>query len=117
MQTWVNTHLVMPGGTVAHDYGGGVSSHQAGGYQQNTGMALMHAGEFVANADTTRALERLVGGQLTQNNLLGAAGSGGGKQISISVNQSFSGQESNPAAYQAIVYQTITEVIDKAMRQ
>lgn len=94
----------------------GMHAHQAGGYQTYTGATMMHAGEFVVNKNTTQALERLVGGQLSQASLLSSVG-GAGNTVSINVSQSFSGQESNPAMYRQIVYQTMTEVFDKAMRQ
>lgn len=46
-------------------------SRAIGGYV-GAGLYKMHAGEFVANADTTRKLENSVGGRLTQASLLGA---------------------------------------------
>jgi hypothetical protein len=53
----------------------GASGHSMaiGGYT-SAGLYNMHAGEFVSNPATTKALESMVGGRLTQANILGAGG-------------------------------------------
>lgn len=52
-------------------------TYQLGGYTGSGGMGILHAGEFVLNPGTTRAMESRLGGRLTQQNVLGAGGLGG----------------------------------------
>lgn len=52
---------------------GRTPSRQAGGYSEGTMPHLLHAGEYVLNPRTTRALEGLIGGRLTQESILNSA--------------------------------------------
>lgn len=61
--------------------------YQHGGPVSRTGRALVHAGEFVLNRDTTQALAAMMGNRFSQAGLLGAvAGGGGSRHLSISPN-------------------------------
>lgn len=71
-------------------------SYQSGGYIPLTGMANVHAGEYVLTPSTTRMAEAAVGGSLTQDRLLAAMAaqqSDGGRNVTVSVpiQASFSG--------------------------
>ncbi len=70
----------------------------------------MAAGKYHSS---TKMLEKLVGGQLTQNNLLNAAGGGAGP-MTFNITQSFSGQETKPEIYRQIVYDTVTDLFRRA---
>lgn len=70
--------------------GGGGRGRAEGGYANRTGMYMLAEGrgrlagpEFILNAQTTRAVEAMVGGQLNQNNIMGALGGRGGIYIDI----------------------------------
>ncbi len=65
--------------------------YAAGGYTGGGGLALLHPHEFVLNAQTTRRLERAVGGPLTQQNVA----QGGG----VTVNASFTGMGQQDTAW------------------
>ena len=112
LQQWVNTHLSIPGvtggppTTVPLPTTQPAYSHQLGGYQKESGWAYLHGNEFVMSAETARKAEQIVGGPLTQQNVTG------GPQIIIS--QSFSGQESDPATYERLMYKVITDVFTRA---
>ena len=60
-----------------------------GGYTPN-GVIRTHPGEFVATAGATRALERLVGGRLNQQNLVAVAS--GGSSVQWNDQRRFSGE-------------------------
>lgn len=55
-------------------------SRQAGGYTRG-GLYRLHGGEFVMSARTTRMAERMVGGPLTQQNVIS-----GGAHFSLDIN-------------------------------
>jgi hypothetical protein len=109
--TYQQLEKALKGTTPASDYGGGVSSHAEGGYQTYTGLAKMHEGEFVLNRTTTQNLERMVGGQLNQTNVVNSTAKG---DTVINVSQSFSGQEAKPEVYRQIVYDTVTDLFRRA---
>jgi hypothetical protein len=60
--------------------GTATSGRQHGGYV-NSGLYRLHSGEYVLSRPTTRRIERMVGGGLTQGRLVGALGGGGGVVI------------------------------------
>jgi len=71
--------LPTPGGSRAGSGVGQYDYYQSGGLVDSTGLAMVHAGEYVLNPQTTAALQREVG-TLTQGGVLAAAG---GTQINI----------------------------------
>ncbi len=94
---------------------GPAPSRKVGGYT-DTGLYNMHRGEFVANPSTTRALESMVGGSLTQENLLGLAGGGSG--VVWNDYRRFDGDVS-PATRRAIMEDTLgvlNDALKKAKR-
>jgi len=66
-----------------------VPKYAAGGYTFG-GLIQSHPQEFVTNPATTRALERMIGGRLNQQNLI-AAVSGGGQNITLNDSRRFDG--------------------------
>ena len=96
------------------NYGGGVSSHAWGGYQAYTGAAYMHAGEFVLNAQTARAMESVTGQRLSQSSVLGAAM--GGSNISVSIPLTVNGAQAQPEVFRTIVHDELTRIMREAMR-
>ena len=101
------------GGSLSN-YGGGVSSHAWGGYQAYTGTAYMHAGEFVLNAQTARAMEAVTGQRLSQGSVLGAAM--GGSNINVSIPLTVNGAQAQPEVFRTIVHEELTKVMREAMR-
>lgn len=100
----------------------GVAGHQAGGYTAG-GMALMHPGEFVLNAQATRAAEQRAGAALTQDRLISALDrrGAGGLVLNTPINLSLSfGGVSEPneikRATEEAVYEAISRVGDKLHR-
>lgn len=82
---WLNyvRSLPVPGGSSREELrnllpGG---SFQSGGPVENTGLAMVHAGEFVMSAATTRQVEASRGGRLTQG-----SAAGGGINIPLTIN-------------------------------
>jgi len=73
-------------------YQKGSGSYQEGGYVRHTGPALVHAGEYVLSQNTARQLEGILGGRLTQQNVVGR---GGG----VIVQASFTGVGSSDRAW------------------
>lgn len=67
-----------------------VGHRLAGGYVHDNQVIQTHGTEFVASQTTTRALERLVGGRLNQNNLVGAVA--GNQSIQLNDSRRFSGE-------------------------
>lgn len=65
--------------------GGGPQPYADGGYASGLIMTGEEGREFVLDAATTKAAEAMVGGRLTQRNVLGGRGGGGG----LAVNQNF----------------------------
>jgi hypothetical protein len=102
---WFKARAVTMGGST-QDYGGGVSSHAAGGYASGPTMTGEKGYEYILSHQTTRAAEGLLGGRLTQGRLLGS--------LIGSMTQNFSGQQSSPEQYRQIMYQTIVDVMSKA---
>jgi len=85
----------MTGGRVATTTSGSITgstgvipSRQMGGYTGSGGLIQTHAQEYVMNKETTRAMENLIGGRLSEQ-ALRAFASGGGK--GSVVNMSFPG--------------------------
>lgn len=71
------------GGTYApslYSRGRAAMSRQAGGYTRG-GLYRLHGGEFVMSARTTRMAERMIGGPLTQQNVIS-----GGAHSSLDIN-------------------------------
>lgn len=60
--------------------GTGTVGRAAGGYTHGE-LVQTHGVEFVTNPFTTRALERLIGGRLNQQNLVAAVAGGGGSVV------------------------------------
>ncbi len=92
----VGSTATASGGTASSTWSLGnlFGTRDSGGYV-NKGlyrMAWNGNTEFVANGPTTRALEKMVGSKLTQENLLAAAGGG---QYTINNNSRFSGEYTN----------------------
>jgi len=77
-------------------------SKEVGGYVSD-GLYRLHNDEFVLNKQTTQALESMIGGNLTQQNVLRSIG-GSGKNISIEANISVG---SNPLAEFKLAMQRI----------
>ena len=96
------------------NYGGGVSSHAWGGYQAYTGAAYMHAGEFVLNAQTARAMEAVTGQRLSQGSVLGAAM--GGSNVNVSIPLTVNGAQAQPEVFRTIVHDELTKIMREAMR-
>lgn len=80
--------------------GSNLPGYQSGGYTPE-GAIRAHRGEFVADRQSTRALENLIGGRLTQQNLQAFA-SGGGQTV---INATFPGG--------MISMKTIAEELDR----
>lgn len=98
------------------------STYQAGGYTAG-GLALMHPGEFVLNAQATRAAEQRAGAALTQDRLLSALDrrGAGGLTLNTPINLSLSfGGVSNPEeikrATEEAVYEAVSKVGNKLHR-
>lgn len=87
-------------------------AHAWGGYQNYTGAAYMHAGEFVLNAQTARAMEVVTGQRLSQSSVLGAMG---GAQVNLSVPITINGAQSEPEVYRTIVHEEIVKVFNAAV--
>lgn len=66
----------MPGGSGISGSTGTIPSRQFGGYAP-AGLVNTHAGEYVMTRNTTRAMESLVGGRLSERALQGIASGGG----------------------------------------
>lgn len=67
-----------------------IPQHANGGYTQ-AGKAMMHAGEFVMTADTTKAAEGIARGKLSQDNLVQMlSGRSGGSTINQVINSDVS---------------------------
>jgi hypothetical protein len=72
--------------------GGAVPQFAAGGYTPD-GLIRSHRKEFIANQSTTRMLERLIGGRLSQQNVIAAvANQGGGTNVTWNDQRRFSGE-------------------------
>jgi len=77
MQQDLLQFLEATSGAAGSNLPGYKETHQAGGY----GPGYVGAGEFVASRSTTRMLEGLVGGRLTQQSLGQAVARGGGGMV------------------------------------
>jgi len=89
-----------------------VPSHAVGGYQDYTGLTNMHAGEFVLNAQTTHAMEQIVGGRLNQDNILGGRG-----PITLSMgNINIMQPNATPGQIQDIVHRELIAVAEAVRR-
>jgi chromosome segregation ATPase len=64
--------------------GGSFPTRRSGGYSAGEGLHYLHANEFVMSPEATKAATALIGGRLTQGNLL--ASLSGGKRVSITWN-------------------------------
>lgn len=92
----------------------GFPGRQAGGYV-GAGLYKMHPNEFVLNQGATRRAEQMIGGPLTQSNLLAAlAGRGGMANRSMSFTQQnhFTGRDDA----QMIVAQIDRQIDEKLLR-
>ncbi len=94
----------------------GISGSKAsGGYMAN-GLYRVHGEEFVVNKQTTKSLESLIGGRLSQQALLmtAAGGSGVGKGVTWNDHRHFDADVSQ-ASRDAIFKDTIA-ILDMAMK-
>jgi TP901 family phage tail tape measure protein len=102
-------------------------SYQSGGYIPITGLANVHAGEFVLTPSTTRMAEAAAGGSLTQDSLLAsmtAQQSDGGRRVSINIpiQASFSGMRAQDMetvrgelhSLERRVYRNLSEQMEEA---
>jgi len=89
------------------------ASHAWGGYQTRTGTAYMHAGEFVLNAQTARAMEAITGQRLSQSSVINSTG---GTTINLSMPMTISGAQAEPEVYRAIVHTEIVNLFNAASR-
>jgi hypothetical protein len=73
------------GGTQTGQYGGGgVYAFQHGGPVDTTGLAKVHAGEYVMNPETTSMLRSMLGEGFSQQQLVGALG-GAGRSMNVNL--------------------------------
>ncbi len=93
--------------------------YQAGGYARG-GPAFLHSGEFVMNAQTTAAMEKLAGRRLNQEDMLALAGGSRGTfapTVNVNVGPVNGG---NPDQIAALVksgaYEAIVEVFNEVMK-
>jgi chromosome segregation ATPase len=85
----------------------------AGGYTYGE-VIQTHGVEFVTNPATTRALERMVGGRLNQQNLI-AAVAGGGPNITLNDSRRFSGEYTKSMRRE--VRQTTLEALNEVFKK
>lgn len=77
LQRFLSSSTITPGSNLP--------GYQSGGYTPASGGAIRtHPDEWVANKETTRALESLIGGRLTQKAVQGFAQSGGASTYNLS---------------------------------
>lgn len=68
--------------------GGTIPGFATGGYTPD-GIIRSHANEFIANRATSRSLEQMIGGKLTQQNLVAAVA--GGTSLTVNTRNRFDG--------------------------
>jgi hypothetical protein len=91
-----------------------VPSRDSGGYTWN-GLFMMHDNEFVANRQTTHALEQLAGGRLTQASLLSLAFSSAGRGAGFTYNDYRRVNGPQPKETRRIVEQETLEILGKVL--
>jgi len=71
-------------------------TRQEGGYVSQ-GLWRLHSGEYVMNAKTTKAAERMTGGRLSQSSILAGimGGLGGGRNVTVTQRFTFHGSMSD----------------------
>jgi hypothetical protein len=89
MLAWLDAQRRALGGGLG---GGGIKRHAAGGYASGLVLTGEEGPEFILDAATTRAAERMIGGKLTQQNVLGV--SGGHGNLTVMQNFTFHGDMS-----------------------
>lgn len=97
-------------GAAQKDYGGGVSSHAWGGYQDYTGLTYAHKGEYYLNAQTTRAMEAVTGQRLSQTSVLNATG---GASITLNMPLTVNGAQAQPEVFRSIVRDEIIQIFSR----
>jgi hypothetical protein len=74
---------------------GGIPGYDSGGYKGSTGLALLHAGEWVLTKQSVSTAEQIVGGNLTQSNVLRSMMVGSGTNQVLHYNPTFTNDTSS----------------------
>jgi hypothetical protein len=101
------------GGTYGSTTGGRLGRRQFGGPALFTGLHALERGEHVLSRPTVRALESMMGGQLTQRNLLDAIA--GGRNVTVNAPISVTGYNGDPSVLARKIRREIDSLVVKRL--
>jgi hypothetical protein len=116
LRRFVNDANLALRGLKVPDYNDPDDFKALGGYADYGIYRMGESGsEYVLNAGTTKAAERLMGGRLSQQNVLGAMGAGGSSQATAYVNLTFPGANLDENKVGQIAYERTLKALNDVM--